>query len=145
MSEPLVRENPTDLEQRYWLVRAIRRRGLARRDLNDFAGAAADTRRALALCDGLRPLSARDSFETACCHAALAGLAGRAASGVSAAEAEIEAARAMESLVRAVAAGYRNANEIRIESALESLRSRDDFRFLMMDLAFPTEPFARAE
>jgi serine/threonine-protein kinase len=140
--EPLVRENPTDPEQRYWLVQAIRRRGPARRDLNDPAGAAADTRRALALCDGLRPLSGRDLFETACCHAALAGLAGRPASGVSAAEAEIEAARAMESLVRAVAAGYRNANEIRIESALDPLRSRHDFRLLMMDLAFPTESFA---
>jgi len=143
--EPLVRENPTNLEQRYWLVRAIRRRGLARRDLNDSAGAAADTRRALALCEGLPPRSGRDLFETACCHAALAGLAGRAASGVSAEEAEIEAARAIESLVRAVAAGYRNANEIRIESALEPLRSRDDFRLLMMDLAFPAEVFAGRE
>jgi serine/threonine-protein kinase len=143
--EPLFRENPTDLDQRYRLVRAIRRRGLARRDLNDFAGAAADTRRALSLCDGLRPLSGRDLFETACCHAALAGPAGRAALGVSADEAEIEAARAMESLVRAVAAGYRNANEIRIESALEPLRSRDDFRILILELAFPAEPFARAE
>jgi eukaryotic-like serine/threonine-protein kinase len=143
--EPLVRENPTNLEQRYWLVCAIRRRGLARRDLNDSAGAAADTRRALALCNGLPPRSGRDLFETACCHAALARLAGRAASGVSADEAEIEAARAMESLVRAVAAGYRNANEIRIESALEPLRSRDDFRRLMSDLDFPAEPFARAE
>jgi hypothetical protein len=64
---------------------------------------------------------------------------------VSAEEAGIEAARAMESLVRAVAAGYRNANEIRIESALEPLRSRDDFRRLMRDLDFPAEPFARAE
>ena len=51
----------------------------------------------------------------------------------------------MESLVRAVAAGYRNANEIRIESALEPLRSRGDFRRLMRDLDFPAEPFAGAE
>jgi hypothetical protein len=64
---------------------------------------------------------------------------------VSADEAKIKAARAMESLVRAVAAGYRNANEIRIESALDPLRSRDDFRLLMMDLAMPPELFARAE
>jgi hypothetical protein len=90
-------------------------------------------------------LDHEDLFEMACCHAALAGLAGRAASGVSADEAKIESARAMELLARAVAAGYRNASEIRIESALGPLRSRDDFRVLMMDLAFPTEPFARAE
>ena len=48
----------------------------------------------------------------------------------------------MEWLGRAVAMGYRNANEIRIESALDPLRSRDDFRLLMMDVAFPAEPFA---
>ena len=38
--------------------------------------------------------------------------------------------------------GYRNANEIRIESALGPLRSRDDFRQQMMDATFPAEPFA---
>jgi len=89
------------------------------------------------------PQSFWDLFETACCHAALAGLAGRAGSGVLAAEGEIEAARAMEWLRRAVAMGYRNVNEIRIESALDRLRSRDDFRLMMMDVAFPAEPFAR--
>jgi hypothetical protein len=49
----------------------------------------------------------------------------------------------LERLGRAVAVGYRNANEIRIESALGPLRSRDDFRQLMMDATFPAEPFAR--
>ncbi len=48
-------------------------------------------------------------------------------------------------LHRAVDWGYRNANEIRIESALDPLRSREDFRPLMMDTAFPEEPFARAD
>ncbi len=120
----------------------MRRRGLALRDLGDTAGAAADTRRALKLCDGILPRFGWDLFETACCHAALAGLAGRAGSGVSAAEGEDEAARAIHWLGRAVAMGYRNANELRIESALDSLRSRDDFRLIMMDLSFPAEPFA---
>ncbi len=49
----------------------------------------------------------------------------------------------MELLRRAVAMGYRNANEIRIESVLDPLRSRDDFRLLMMDAAFPIDPFDR--
>ena len=48
-------------------------------------------------------------------------------------------------LRRAVGVGYRNANEVRIESALDPLRSRDDFRLIMMDLAFPAEPLARTE
>jgi len=80
----------------------------------------------------------------ACCHAALAGLAGRAGSGVSAAEGEIEAARAMEWLGRAVAMGYRNANALRIERALDPLRSREDFRLLMTELAFGNDTFAPA-
>ncbi len=75
----------------------------------------------------------------------LSGLAGRARSGVTAAEGKAAAAKAMDYLGRAVAVGYRNANEIRIESALDPLRSRDDFRLLMMDLAMPDDPFARGD
>jgi hypothetical protein len=52
-------------------------------------------------------------------QAALAGLAGWAGSGVL------------------------NANEARIESALDPLRSRADFQLLLMDLAFPVEQFSR--
>jgi hypothetical protein len=48
----------------------------------------------------------------------------------------------MRWLRRAVGVGYRNANEVRIESALDPLRSQDDFRLIMMDLAFPVDPFA---
>ena len=81
----------------------------------------------------------------ACCHAALAGLAGRARSGVSAAEGEEEARASIEWLRRAVAMGYRNGSELRVESALDPLRSRDDFRLLMMDLAMPFDPFDRAK
>jgi hypothetical protein len=61
-------------------------------------------------------------------------LAGRTDSGVSAAEGETAADKAMESLIRAVAYGYRNANEIRIESAFDPLRNRPDFKKLMAEL-----------
>jgi tetratricopeptide (TPR) repeat protein len=144
LREPQFQADPTNTEHRYTLVCGMRRRGMTLRDLGDAAGAAADVRRALALCDGLPPRSASELFEIemACCHAALVGLAGLAGSGVSAAEAQDEAARAMEWLRRAVAMGYRNVSELRIESALDVLRSREDFQFLMMDLAFPAEPFA---
>ncbi len=79
----------------------------------------------------------------ACCHAALAGLAGRPGSGVSAAEREGEAEKAMAVLRQAVTMGYRNPDDYRTESALDPLRDRPDFQLLMMDLAFPAEPFAR--
>jgi hypothetical protein len=130
-----------DPMHRYYMVRSVRGRGLTRGELGDRAGAADDARRALGMSEGLSP-SLFDLLETACCHAALAGLAGRAGSGVPAAEGSEEATRAVEWLRRAVGVGYRNANEVRIESALDPLRSRDDFRLIMMDLAFPAEPFA---
>lgn len=45
-------------------------------------------------------------------------------------------------LNKAVTMGYRNGDAYRTEDALDSLRGRDDFRLLLMDLAFPAEPFA---
>jgi len=129
---------------RDYIAGSLRRRGQTLGDLGDPAGAAADVRRALTLFDGLQPPSSWGYIETACCHATLAGLAGRAGSGVSAAEGADEAARAMEWLHREVALGYRNGNEIRIEPALDPLRDRPDFRHLILDLAFPDEPFAAA-
>jgi hypothetical protein len=126
---------------RSYMVHLVRRRGLTRGELGDRAGAADDARRALGMSEELPP-SPWSLLETACCHAVLAGLAGRAGSGVSAAEGSEEATRAIEWLRRAVGVGYRNANEVRIESALDPLRSRADFRLIMMDLAFPAEPFA---
>ncbi len=45
-------------------------------------------------------------------------------------------------LRRAVARGYRNVDELRIEAASDPLRSRENFRDLMRDLAFPAERFA---
>jgi len=41
--------------------------------------------------------------------------------------------------------GYRNPDLYRTESALDPLCTRPDFQVLMMDLAFPAEPFARGE
>ena len=39
--------------------------------------------------------------------------------------------------------GWRNAAHYRYEPALAPLRGREDFKLLMMDLAFPADPFAR--
>jgi hypothetical protein len=79
-------------------------------------------------------------IEMACCHAALASLTGRVRSGVSAAEGEAAAAKAMEWLQRAVANGYRNTNQLRIESALDPLRDRSDFKKLVAELEMSSSP-----
>jgi hypothetical protein len=79
------------------------------------------------------------------CHAGLLAVAGVPASGVSLHEAQAEAERAMAALARAVADGYRDVHALRTEAALDPLRGRDRFQLLMMDLAMPAEPFARAD
>jgi hypothetical protein len=142
----LVKEGPMNPTYRLSLANALRRRALALRDrIGDLARAAADARRALGLCDGLPSPSSQDWFEAACCRAVLTGLAGRAGSGVSAGEATSEADAAMGLVRKAVAMGYRNIDAYRTEDALDPLRGREEFKLLMMDLAFPAEPLARAE
>ena len=122
----------------------MRRRALARRDLHDPAGSAADVRRALGLYDGLPSRSGADWYETGCCHAMLTRLAGRNGTDVSADERSNEADTAMAVLHKAVAMGFRSGDAFRNESALDPLRDRTDFRLLMMDLAMPADPFAAA-
>jgi serine/threonine protein kinase/tetratricopeptide (TPR) repeat protein len=143
--EPSVRQNSADPWHRYVLICSIRRRGLTLHDLGDPAGAAAEARRALGLSDGLGPRSVVEVFETACCHAALAGLAGATGSLVPPGQGQAEADQAMDRLRRAVGMGYRNLDALRTEAALGPLRDRADFRALMMDLAFPEPVFARGE
>jgi eukaryotic-like serine/threonine-protein kinase len=137
-----IRKGPADAEPNYLLPFTLWRRGLTLLDVGDPAGAAADVRRALELCEGLT-LQPGYEIETACSHAVLAGLAGQPGSGVSPSEGQEAAARAMDWLHKAAAIGYRNVNQLRIESALDPLRNRADFQLLMMDLAFPADPFAR--
>ena len=42
---------------------------------------------------------------------------------------------------RAIALGYRGPVTFRTETALDPLRSRDEFRLMMMDLVMPSAPF----
>jgi hypothetical protein len=109
--------------------------------MGDNAGAAADARRALALYDALPSRDGEEWFQMACCHAALCGLSGREGAAVLAAEAEEQAGRAIAALYRAAGLGYRELHVWQTESALDPLRSRDDFHLLMMDVSFPAEPF----
>ena len=49
----------------------------------------------------------------------------------------------MAFLQKALSTGYRDLAEFRTETALDPLRDRPDFRLLILDAAFPAEPFAR--
>jgi hypothetical protein len=63
---------------------------------------------------------------------------------VPAGEAEKEVETLMALLRKAVAMGFRSPDTYRTDDALHPRRGRDDFKFLMMDLAIPAEPFAPA-
>ncbi len=71
----------------------------------------------------------------ACTESLLSGLA-------IGSEREAYAVRAMATLRRAVAAGFRDLNTFRNDEYLDPLRSRDDFQALLLDVALPDQPFA---
>jgi hypothetical protein len=54
----------------------------------------------------------------------------------------VHADQAMATLRRAVAVGYSNVTGLRADPDLDPLRSRLDFRLLLLDAAFPDDPFA---
>jgi eukaryotic-like serine/threonine-protein kinase len=143
--EALVKQNPKTPGYRAGLAENVLNRGLTRRALGDLAGAMADGRRAILLFSALKTRSGELWFLTACGHSALAGLAGRAGSGVPSAERASQADAAIAFLQKAAGLGYRSPDAYRTEDALDPIRSRDEFRLLMLDLSFPTNAFASSE
>jgi serine/threonine-protein kinase len=142
LAEALAAAYPKVPAYRAHLADSLRRLAWLKLDAGDAAGADADARRAVALFEGLPSRDGRDWFWLACARATLAAAAGRYGAAPSAAEAPGLADRAMDDLRSAAAAGWRNAPAYRHEPSLGPLRGRDDFRLLMLDLAFPDGPFA---
>ena len=92
--------------------------------------------------EGPSPRPAEDWYDLACGHAELAGTADSSRPDTPAGEGMAEANAAIEALRRAVAAGYRDVGAIAKETASTRTRSRPDFRLVLMDMAFPVDPFA---
>jgi len=136
--EPLVEAHPEVRSYRVGLGETYLRLGQVRRDLKNLAAAADAWKRACAHYDGNKSLNPQHTFLLACCHAGLAGLAGRPGSGTSEAEGKDQAEKAMAVLRQAVALGYRNPNAYRTESALDPLREREDFKKLVEELEKPS-------
>jgi hypothetical protein len=78
----------------------------------------------------------------ACCHAILADLARRTGSGIAASVGADQADEAMRWLQKAVSLGFRDRSQVIGDEALASIGDRPDFRLLLLDLAFPAQPFA---
>ena len=90
--------------------------------------------------------SAVDQFNIACLHGRVAAFIVAEGDGATPAQ-RAEVARhldqAMAALFAAAEAGYRKPSKYAADPDLELLRSRADFQRLLMDLAFPGDPFAK--
>jgi serine/threonine-protein kinase len=119
--------------------------GMARQRRGRPAEAAAEFRKAVAMMEHLSSLqpSGYNLYNLACFRSLLSGIAAEPGSGLSAAEVDRLGAQAVETLHRAVAAGLRDVAFMRRDTDLNPLRSRLDFQMLLLNLAFPEDPFAR--
>jgi serine/threonine-protein kinase len=117
------------------LASAVRERGIALKELGRPADAASALREAIALNRGLENPEPVDIYDIACCFSLLSTVFGDVDSGATADE-------AMATLQRAIVAGYREPAHMRQDTDLDPIRSRPDFRALMLDLEFPANPFA---
>jgi tetratricopeptide (TPR) repeat protein len=126
-----------------FLVFGLKGLGAAQQATGQAADAVASWRRSIASDERIRSSYNETLYSLAGCHARLGGIAGTTGSGLSAAEGAAEFDRAMVVLRRAVAGGYRNLLWMTRDPDLDPLRARPDFQVLMMDLAFPSEPFSK--
>jgi tetratricopeptide (TPR) repeat protein len=140
--ELVIKEFPQVLQNRIRMGECLLRSGQLRVASGDISGAVTDWRAAMASYEVL-PARERDgepAMFQAGCHAMLASVAGRAGSGIDGSERSSEEETAMRILRGVIEGGYRD-HELVDESSLHPLRSRSDFRLLMMDVAFPADPF----
>ncbi len=129
---------------RWPLAVTLGRHGRALQKCGRPAEAVSAFREAIAILEGLVEPNYVVVYAIASDQSLLSGVASDAGSGLTAVNGRAEADKAMETLRRAVAAGFRDTNRLRVDTDLDPIRSRPDFQMLMLDLAFPSNPFAPA-
>jgi hypothetical protein len=93
--------------------------------------------------EAIRRPTSLDLYNLACTYANLSTLGEFGTVPLTSAEPEALADRAMDALQRSLAAGMTDFNTMDRDHDLDSLRDRPDFRALMRDRVFPSDPFAR--
>jgi hypothetical protein len=141
--EDLVRVDPASIDNRNGLAGALTGLGRARYRAGEAARAVDPLRRAVALREAIPNLSRDALLDLVRGQALMAALAVDSRSGLSRADGLAHAERAMTGLREAIGKADRKLDILRTDTDLDSLRSRLDFRILMMDLAMPADPFAR--
>ena len=138
----LVRDYPSAPDYQSLMDDCIRRLATALRASGRASAAIAYYRRSLAELEARENPTPTDLYNLACYRALIAGAATEPGSGLTAAEGRLEAEQAVAALRRAFAAGFTDLSLAREgDPDLAPIRSRPDFQYLMMDLAFPADPF----
>jgi hypothetical protein len=132
--EPLARANPANTDCQGLLARSLSGLGIIHARAGRPSEAVASFGRAATILERLPTPAPFDLYNLACYYALLAGVAAEAGSGLTAAERQAAADKAMDALRRAVAGGYRNVALFRTDTDLDALRQREDFQKLMQEL-----------
>jgi serine/threonine protein kinase len=142
--ETLARDHPTVTDYLTGLATSHAQLGGLQRREGRTAEALASLRQALEIWKGLASPTPYDLINAASAYAQCSGLIGSGKPEPTAEERKERqnyAERAVATLNRAMAAGYRDAAWINEDESFEPIRSRADFRMLMLDMAFPDDPF----
>ena len=147
VSRKLIKDHPTvpDFQTRY--ADAEYGLGELRALSGDQAGALQHFREASRMLEENRSPSPEDVFKLACMHAQIGRLleqapAERRPDPSDAPEAHSPRGHAVGLIRWSVARGFPDYHKLKTDEQLDPLRRRADFRLLMMDQAFPAEPFA---
>ena len=143
VSEALRREVPSSSFYRHLAGHGYLFLGKALLKAGSHGEALAMLRKSITILETSDPAEANASLAWAL---ALASTVADSAEGPAAAQRQRrDADRAVATIRRLIGMGWADSEVLRNDPDLGSLRSRPDFQALMMDLAFPTDPFAPSE
>ncbi len=140
--ESLAREVPSTPYFRIYTAYGYASLGKARLKAGSNAEALATLAKAIAI---LEQSSDSEDLYNLACNLALSSSVADPAEGTQSAIRQRRAADlAVAALRRAIALGFANAEVLKNDPDFDSIQSRPDFQALLFDLAFPADPFARA-
>jgi serine/threonine-protein kinase len=140
--QPMVDADPSDMDNRRNLAATLYNIGDALRATGKIAAALEPGEKACTLLGTANDRDPFDEFVLASAHDLCADLLGKARQPSLAgdrARRESHISQAMAALHRAIAGGFRAIDP----NSFSALRSQPDFQLLMMDLAFPDDPFSK--
>jgi serine/threonine-protein kinase len=138
----LIAADPTSRDDRAALASTFRARGLAMEKLGRPTIAASDLRQSIIVVREITNPIPTDHYNMACYQSLLSRVLAKAGTASAAADSRAAADQAIISLEKAIAAGWRDVVRLRSDTDLEPIRSRADFRPILLNTGFPDNPTA---